>query len=198
MGSTDTQLVAFAGTELIARGAPVEVALAAKRLQEGQRACTERIAVYDERTGAAVDIDYSGADEEVADRLRAQLGMEPPVAAEGPPRRGPGRPRLGVTSREVSLLPRHWEWLGRQRGGASAALRRLVEAARKANAADDVRREAIEATHRFMWDIAGDAPGFEEASRALFAGDIEGFESRIAGFPYGVQVQLMRMADRAR
>lgn len=198
-------LVAFAGHELIARGGPVEVVLAAKRLQERQRDCDARIAIIDDRTGGPIDVDYSGDEAEVAQRLREQLGLHRAPAGvtagetdAAPARRGPGRPRLGVVSREVSLLPRHWEWLSKQRGGASASLRRLVEAARKQHAADDERRHAVEVVHRFMWDMAGNLPGFEEASRALFAHDFAAFEARIADFPVGLQVQLMRFVDRAR
>ncbi len=100
-------------------------------------------------------------------------------------------------AREVTLLPRHWEWLGDQPGGASAALRRLVEAARKAGGGSDEQRQTIEAAHRFMWDIAGDLPGFEDASRALFAKDFDVFAERIAGWPGGVREQLARYLKRA-
>ncbi|MEZ4265901.1 MAG: DUF2239 family protein [Myxococcota bacterium] len=190
--------VAFAGTTLVARGALPEVAIAAKRAHE---ACaSERVVVYDGASGAVHDVDLFGSEAEVIERLaRIAAAAERAAAraaeraAEPAKRRGPGRPALGVVSREVTLLPRHWEWLGGQRGGASAALRRLVDAARKASAPDDEARRAVEAAYRFMVDIAGDAPGFEEASRALFARDLPAFTERIAEWPADVREQLGRL-----
>lgn len=102
-----------------------------------------------------------------------------------------GRPRLGVTAREVTLLPRHWDWLARQPGGASAALRRLVETARKETSAADARRERRDAAYRAMRTLAGDLPGFEEAARRLFADDRTGLVSQIAPWPADV-VDLVR------
>ncbi|NVL67960.1 DUF2239 family protein, partial [Escherichia coli] len=112
-------------------------------------------------------------------------------AAPEPPRVGPGRPKLGVVSREVSLLPRHWEWLEIQPNGISAALRRLVEEARKRDPEGDRARLAIEAASRFMSAMAGDLPNFEEASRALFAKDDERFVSLIAEWPADVRNHLV-------
>jgi hypothetical protein len=105
---------------------------------------------------------------------------------------------LGVTSREVSLLPRHWQWLSAQKGGASATLRRLVEDARKRGAEGELVRSRVEAAHRFMWDIAGDLPGFEESSRALFAHDFEKFERLILCWPVDIQSILTRYVGEAR
>ncbi len=108
-----------------------------------------------------------------------------------------GRPRLGVVAREVTLLPRHWEWLAQQRGGASAALRRLVEDARKTYAEQDLQRQAKERAYRFMSAIAGGLPGFEEASRALFAHDAGAFGERIQAWPEDVRTHLQRMSEGA-
>lgn len=112
--------------------------------------------------------------------------------------RGPGRPKLGVVCREVSLLPRHWEWLAEQRGGASATLRRLVEGAKKSESREAVARRAVEAAHRFMWDLAGDEPGFEEATRSLFAMDFDLFEKQTSGWPAAIRDQLARYIENAR
>ena len=119
--------------------------------------------------------------------------IAPAGAPEVPPR-GRGRPRLGVTSREVTLLPRHWEWLARQPGGASAALRRLVDAARRAGEGADRAREAREAAYRFMSSMAGDLPGFEEAARALFRGEGGRFGELVAPWPADVRDHLLGLA----
>jgi len=99
-----------------------------------------------------------------------------------------GRPKLGVVAREVTLLPRHWEWLAAQPGGASVALRRLVDAARHASPVANRVRRAREATYRFMTAVAGDLPRYEEAIRALFAGDGARYDAVIGGWPNGVQL----------
>ena len=109
------------------------------------------------------------------------------------PRR-PGRPKLGVVAREVTLLPRHWEWLNSQPGGASVALRKLVEEARRANSGKDRLRRAQEAAYRFMSTMAGNEPGFEEAARALFAGRQEPFEALVRGWPKDVREHAKKLA----
>ena len=187
--------VAFAGTSVIARGELTEVVGRSKdRLDGGE---DKRIALFDDATGRPVDIDFSGSAVEVLGRLAAHpMGARP--TPEPAKRRGPGRPKLGVVSREVSLLPRHWGWLAEQRGGASASLRRLVDAARKGNAGQEPTRRAIDAAHRFMWDMAGDQPGFEEASRALFAQNFDTFDRLISDWPAGIREQLERFTNRAR
>ncbi len=187
--------VAFAGTGIIARGALSDVVRRSKELLDGGE--DKRVSLFDDETGRPVDIDFSGNESEVLARLADHPMAERPKA-EPTRRRGPGRPKLGVVSREVSLLPRHWAWLAEQRGGASAALRRLVDGARKGSAAQDQSRNAIDAAHRFMWDMAGDQPGFEEASRALFAQNFGTFAQLISDWPVGIREQLHRFASRAR
>lgn len=86
-----------------------------------------------------------------------------------PVQTGRGRRKLGVTSREVTLLPRHWEWLEAQPSGASATLRRLIDVTR--NSSEELQRQRIGAVGRFMTTMVGDASHFEEASRALYAKD---------------------------
>ena len=100
-----------------------------------------------------------------------------------------------MTAREVTLLPRHWEWLNAQPGGASVALRKLVEKARTANEGRDRVRRAREGCYKFMSAMAGDLPGFEEASRALFAGNAAGFDERISAWPAGVRDHLRKLAS---
>jgi hypothetical protein len=185
------QFVAFEGTERLAHGPLVEVVTAA-------RAAAARglapVLIFDAVTGEPIEVDLRGALSTVLARLSARYPAPEP---EPDTPRGRGRPRLGVIAREVTLLPRHWEWLTGQPGGASAALRRLVDAARKASEpADRVRRDR-EALYRFASVMAGDAPGFEEASRALFAGDRARFEQHTAGWPADVRSQALAMAGSA-
>jgi len=204
MNAETKQYVAFAGDEIIARGEITEVVRRCKtRLDGGEES---RIALYDDANGRAIDIDYSGGAAEVLARLgdhpilgeNARKPPADPPEQTGENPRGRGRPKLGVIAREVTLLPRHWDWLADQRGGASAVLRKLVEMARKEGAGDEQVRKSVEAAHRFMWDIAGDQPGFEDASRALFAKDFDTFVERIGDWPTGVREQLMRLFERAR
>jgi len=173
--------VVFHGQARVAVGARVDAALAAHRLigEVG-------VLIFDPE-GRSVDFDLSGGADAVAARLA------PP--AEAP--RGRGRPKLGVVAREVTLLPRHWDWLAAQPGGASVALRKLVEAARRASEGPDRVRAAREAAYRFASAIGGDLPGFEDAMRALFAGDQNGFEARIEGWPHDIADQLLAYAAEA-
>src|SRR5690606_32812994 len=107
---------------------------------------------------------------------------------------GPGRPRLGVTAREVTLLPRHWDWLASQPGGASVALRKLVEAALREAEGPDRTRRSRETAYRFMTAVAGDLQGYEEAVRSLFAGDGAGFDAQTDAWPQGVRAYVRRLA----
>lgn len=122
----------------------------------------------------------------------AAAPMEP--ASHGRAARAVGRPKLGVVSREVTLLPRHWEWLNRQPGGASAALRRLIDDARNAHAEKDSQRAATEATYQFMQAMAGDMPGFDEACRALFAHKQSAFLLQTQAWPDDVQAYLHQLS----
>ncbi len=142
------------------------------------------ILIFNDHTGRQIDVDTRGTDDEI--RARYAPPPEPP--------RGRGRPKLGVVPREVTLLPRHWDWLNAQPGGASAALRRLVDEARKRNPAQQRVRQAIDATYRFMTALAGDRPGYEEATRALYAGDGERFATLIAAWPTDVVRHIERLA----
>jgi uncharacterized protein len=181
---------AFEGQQRLASGPLSEVALAVKRAE--QRAA-ERVAIFSDATGRAIDLDLRGSDDEIVARLPAAPGPAAPEAAPREPR-GRGRPKLGVVAREVTLLPRHWEWLTTQPGGASVALRKLVEAARRANGDKDRSRAARDAAYHFMSAMAGDLPGFEEATRALFADDRRQFTSLIAAWPDDVRDHIVGLA----
>lgn len=171
--------------------------MAVKRLiDQGQ---TSPVLVFDEETSAVIDLDLRGTVEAVR-RSAAQLAaaQAPGPAASEPAgaeeRRGPGRPRLGVVAREVTLLPRHWEWLAAQPNGASAAIRRLVDEARRRHAGKDRVRRAQNAAYRFMSAMAGDEPGFEEAIRALFAGNQAVFEALVERWPADVRDHAKQLA----
>jgi hypothetical protein len=175
--------IAFAGTELLARGELVEVVRAVKAALD--KGSDRSIALLDAATGQPVDINFTGTEEEVLQRIPRAPG------------RGAGRPKLGVIPREVTLLPRHWEWLAKQPGGASVALRKLVEHASRDAREADTMREAREAAYRFMHELMGDAAGFEEASRALFAGDGERFRGLVADWPADVRAHRLELAGPA-
>ncbi len=153
----------------------------------------DRWLIFEDSTGNQVDFDFRGTIEQVL----ARLAHHPLFAADAPPQphSGPGRPKLGVISREVSLLPRHWAWLEQQPNGISAALRRLVDEARKANGGKDRARAATEAAGRFMTAIAGNLPGFEEALRALYAHNVERFEEEIRDWPNDIRQHARRLAS---
>lgn len=175
---------AFADDHLIAAGPLPDMLAGAKTwLERHPRA---RLLVFDEQTGREVDFDLRGSLEQVLARA-----LPPPAPA------GPGRPRLGVVGREVSLLPRHWEWLEQQSSGISAALRRLVDEARKREPGRQRARALRDAASRFMTAMAGDRTGFEEAVRALYAGDERELERRVHGWPADVRKQMLRWTREA-
>ncbi|MEA2897763.1 MAG: uncharacterized protein QOJ84_3378 [Bradyrhizobium sp.] len=181
---------AFEGQRRLLSGPLAEVALAVKRAE--QRA-SERVTIFSDATGRAIDPDLRGSDDEILARLPATPGPAALEAAPSEPR-GRGRPKLGVVAREVTLLPRHWEWLNAQPGGASVSLRKLVEAARRANGDRDRSRAARDAAYHFMSAMAGDLPRFEEASRALFADERRRFTTLITAWPDDVRDHIVRLA----
>ncbi len=182
--SIDLPVVVFSAHRLIARGALGEVLADIRAAAEAETAPL----VIDLATGRVVDLDLRGTVDEAKARLT------PAPEAE---KRGPGRPKLGVTAREVTLLPRHWDWLAGQPGGASVALRKLVEGALREAEGPDRARRAKDATYRFMTALAGDLPGYEEATRMLFAGDWTAFDAAVEGWPEGVRETARGMAAGA-
>lgn len=188
--------MAFEGDRCIASGGFREVASAAKAALDRRKDAS--ILVFDGATGKPVDIDFRGGINDVLVR-RPELSDAPGAAEEAATAapRGPGRPKLGVVAREVTLLPRHWQWLAQQPGGASVALRKLVEAARRGGEHKDHIRQAREATYRFMSAISGDRPHFEDAIRALFTDQAARFEQLIAEWPTDVREHTARLAEKA-
>lgn len=176
---------AFDGDRLLAAGPCAEVALAIKRALEAD--AVGPVLAFDDRSGRAVEFDLRGSEAEVLARLSS-------APTPAPAARGPGRPKLGVTAREVTLLPRHWDWLGAQPGGASAVLRRLVEQAIRDGGAGQRARESAEAVDRFMLAMTGNLPGHEEASRAFWRGERTRFGQLIERWPTDVRDHLRRLA----
>jgi len=180
-----TLCTAFDGHTMIAAGPLVQVAAATKAAHDAGRA----VLVFRDEDARPIDLDLRGDLEAVLARLpQAQPKPEPE-------KRGPGRPKLGVTAREVTLLPRHWDWLASQPGGASVALRKLVEAALREAEGPDRMRRSREAAYRFMTAVAGDLPDYEEAVRMLFAGDWTAFDARTEAWPADVRDYARRLAE---
>jgi hypothetical protein len=187
--------IAFEGDRRIASGDLREVARAAKHTLDRRNDAS--ILVFDDASSGPIEIDFRGTVEEVLARLPDLTSV--PVALNDAPSapRGPGRPRLGVVAREITLLPRHWDWLAQQPGGASVAIRRLVEEARRTGEDKDRLRQARETAYRFMSVIAGNKPHYEDAIRALFAADPARFKELIAGWPADVRDHASHLAERA-
>jgi hypothetical protein len=185
---------AFMGHQRLASGPLAEVALAV--LKASNSPAAESIVIFDDANGRPIDLDLRGTERDIVARL-PQPTSNPETAADdlsAPEPRGRGRPKLGVVAREVTLLPRHWEWLGTQPGGASVALRKLVEEARRASGDRDRSRAARDAAYHFMSVMAGNLAGFEEASRALFADDRQRFVELIAGWPGDIRDHIVKLA----
>ena len=188
---------AFEGPNCIAHGALVDVALAARTVVERHPAAV--VLTFDDATGAVVDLDLRGTTAEIVSRLAEQSKVRPQRRSEPATDanvRGRGRPKLGVVAREVSLLPRHWEWLAAQSGGASATLRRLVEEDQRGDGGQSRARAAREAAYRFMSALAGDFVGFEEATRALFADDHTRFAEHTTTWPADIRSHAEKLAWR--
>jgi hypothetical protein len=195
---------AFEGVRRIASGKLRDVAAAVKRAHDraNGKPNGEPILVFDDATSRPVEFDLRGSVDDVLARLAddGAGGAEPAVAPRQdgePAARGRGRPKLGVVAREVTLLPRHWEWLNAQPGGASVVLRKLVDAARLAGGDKERVRLAQEAAYRFMTAMAGNLPDYEVATRALYAYDRARFEQKLAGWPGDVRQHAAKLAAAA-
>jgi len=185
--SSNTQrCTAFDNGTKIVSGSYLHVALAVKaHLSKHGNAS---ILIFDDATGKEVDFDLRGSRDDISGRLSKQYsgGNEAQLS--------PGRPKLGVVAKEVTLLPRHWDWLGEQPGGASVTLRKLVEEAARTSLTDKARlRKLHERAYSFMSSIAGNLPDFEEASRALFANNIAGLKQLIAKWPPDIREHLLKL-----
>lgn len=186
----DPAAIAFQGDVCIASGDLACVALAAQKA--AKRRHDEPILIFDAATSEPIEIDLRDS---AAPRVSRHTGPASSSAGETP--RGPGRPKLGVVAHEVTLLPRHWDWLASQPGGASVALRKLVEHAMRANAGKDRIRASQNAAYRFMSTMAGNRVRFEDAARALFAGDAATFQRLVQAWPRDIRDHVSRLAAEA-
>lgn len=180
-----TFCTAFAGVKRLAGGALPDVAVTVKAALAADTAL--QVLVFNDATGAVIDLDLRGSEAEIRARLA-------PAGETDPPARGRGRPKLGVVAREVTLLPRHWDWLSAQPGGASQVLRRLIDQARRADDGRTETRLRQETAYRFLSVLAGNLPGFEEAARALFANDQARFVEQTAAWPLDVCAHATKLA----
>lgn len=179
--------VIFLGQRRITAGPLASAVRAARERLDG--GVIADLLVFDAATSRAIDIDWRGPADAVVARLLPGSSSGGLVAR--------GRPRLGVVAREITLLPRHWTWLARQPGGASAALRRLIDIASSADEAEDSRRRAQESAHRFLTAMATTLNGFDEALRCLFAGDRRGFQACTASWPEDIRTHGAELAAAA-
>ncbi len=172
-------LTAFHNFRKLASGSAEDLVKVIRRRPQGE------VLVFDDTTGTQIDLDPRGRAQGLPDELAAEPNAEP---------RGRGRPRLGVIAKEVTLLPRHWDWLNLQPGGASVALRKLVDEARRTSGDRDRVRASQEAAYRFLSSAAGNLPGFEEATRALFAYDRRKFAELISAWPEDLRDYAVKLA----
>lgn len=196
----NTRCTAFLDHERLAWGELRHVAIKIKQ-RFPTRDHIATLLVFSDHDGTAMDLDLRGSLADVTHRYAMSEGSTPAPRAPATPDdtapRGRGRPKLGVVPREITLLPRHWQWLNAQPGGASVALRKLVEEARKLHEGTDRIRQSQERCYRFMSAIAGNLPGFEEATRALYARDFAAFESHIAIWPDDLRDHVLMLAGNA-
>jgi uncharacterized protein len=180
-----TTLTVFSGPRRIASGSIEQIAATLA----DTAASGAPLLVIDDATGRVTDLDLRGSKAEIIARRSGSVAEDAP---------GRGRPRLGVTAREVTLLPRHWDWLASQPGGASATLRRLVETASRTSAQHDRQRQARDTAYRAMQALGGDLPGYEAALRALYAGDADGFAAALSDWPDDLRAYVLALARADR
>ncbi|MES2206013.1 MAG: DUF2239 family protein [Pseudomonadota bacterium] len=189
---TSSTFTVFNGHQRVITGLIKDVVQRLKEVNAEVNAVeTHAFLIYSDTTGCVIDIDMRGTQEEIVAKL---INQQSSIHTEINEPRGRGRPKLGVIAREVTLLPRHWEWLNKQPGGASVALRKLVEAARHVTSESERERLNKEATYRFISSIAGNFPNFEDVSRALFANDPIQFNRLSADWPLDVRTYANKLA----
>lgn len=179
---------AFLGDAILAQGNLEEVVLKIKK-QMGKADHSEAL-LFNDSTGKVMDFNFQGTREDVEKRLEVYRAPD-----SSPSRSGPGRPKLGVVSREVSLLPRHWEWLAAQPGGVSVTLRLLIEEAKKKSESSVTIKQLQERTYQVMFTLAGDLEGYEEAVRALYKKDRKNFLEHQSSWPSDVKKYILKVAQ---
>jgi hypothetical protein len=186
---------AFLGVGVVASGLLHHVVSTVKDALDDRE--LTQLLIFDDSTGKQIDVDFRGKTDDVLKRLGERFcdlhGME----VDNQPTRQVGRPKLGVVSGEVTLLPRHWEWLKSQPGGASVTLRKLVEEARHAGGKESKIRESQEATYHFMTVMEGNFHQYEEALRELYAGDLDRFYHSIDDWAPDIRNHIQRLSANA-
>lgn len=180
---------AFLKDKLVISGPLSEVVL---NIKNNKLAESEGMLIFSNDTGKTMDFNFQGTKQDILKRLEVFVSNE---EEDSTTVAGPGRPKLGVISREVSLLPRHWEWLANQPGGASATLRLLVEEAKKKSQSAPTMKQVQERVYKVMSVLAGDLPGYEEALRALYKKDTATFFSYIEQWPRDIQRYLKSLGE---
>lgn len=203
-------VTAFRGHQQLAAGPLRDVARVVWHALREAPPSLPAVLVFDDATGQVIDLEMRGDECDMLAHVEARFRRESDTSVDAAPtpvavgdaeqaggaRRARGRPRLGVVAKEVTLLPRHWAWLGSQPGGASVALRRLVDDARRANAATEHAHAARDAAYRFMHAVAGDLPQFEDASRALYRDDRDRLSAILDAWPRDVRAFVLRLLDQ--
>jgi len=199
-----TPLIAFSEQRCIASGKAEQVVTLIKSYVDSNP--DKNTLILNALTSRVVELDLRAGIEEIltnqfthsSSLSESDVTKESTMKGTAMASRGRGRPRLGVVSREVTLLPRHWEWLASQPGGASVALRKLVDAARRSNGARDRMRQVQESTYRFMTTLAGNEPGYEEAVRALYADDMEKLFEILSDWPADIASHVRTLVEGQR
>jgi uncharacterized protein len=186
---------AFLGVGVVASGSLQHVVSTVKYTLDDRN--LTQLLIFDDTTGKQIDVDFRGKTDDVLKRLGEQFGDLPGTEMNHQPSRRVGRPKLGVVSGEVTLLPKDWEWLKSQPGGASVTLRELVGDARRVGGKQSKIREAQEVTYHFMTAMAGNFHQYEEALRALYAGDLDRFYHCIDDWAPDIRNHIKRLAANA-
>lgn len=178
---------AFQNNNMLTSGQPWEVAIALKAAMKVDR--ESEFLCFDDSKGSFIDLNLSGSYEDIIERYKP---AEP--TSQKNKHSKAGRPSLGVISKEITLLPRHWEWLAQQESSASATLRKLVETAIKSNSQEELVRQAKATTDRFMISMLGDEINYENAARALYRGDKVQFRDLTRRWPADLRHHVMRLS----
>ena len=186
---------AFLGVEVVASGTLQHVVSTVKDALDDKEFV--QLLIFDDSTGKPIDVDFRGKTDDVLKRLGEQFGDSFGIEVNDQTTRRVGRPKLGVISGEVTLMPRHWEWLKSQPGGASVTLRKLIDEARRAGEQQSTIRKSQEATYNFMTAMAGDFHQYEEALRALYAGNLDRFYRLIEDWAPDIRNYVSRLAVNA-
>lgn len=194
----------FHGDQMLYSGALLDIALWLQAQQTSNNLQQGTTLIFAAESGRQIDVDVSGTEKDIIERYQQSgsggvdnVSDSVEQTAEPVGRRGRGRPKLGVVGKEVTLLPRHWQWLDQQRGGASAELRRLIEVSMKATASSHEKRQAQNRTYSFLSAIAGNLPDYEEATRALFNGQSKRFHDYCSAWPRDIRNTAITLADGA-